>query len=333
MPKKDTYLRTIGLKGFSEYVESLDGNPIELLLKANINPTYLNTEDDFIPYQKVADLYDITARELQQPSFGLNLVMSYPYELPVLGPVMFLGYFSKTPKQWLSLGIRHLKFHNNGVTLLPFIDKQTNQHILRIIYDPNLNLNRQLYENTLVLGHRLVSEHIDTPFSQPLEIRFPYSKPDDISRHQEIFGCKLTFDCKYSEIVHDNKLMDFKINGRFSFLKGVIDKCISIRCSMDEPMRMDTATSVRLVIPTIMGTGRCNLETTAEAMNLSPKTLQRRLEDEGASFSQILDAVRKASSYAIQYYRITYFRLFRLQFQQIFWACVQTMDWNGTQRL
>jgi AraC-like DNA-binding protein len=56
---------------------------------------------------------------------------------------------------------------------------------------------------------------------------------------------------------------------------------------------------VRRTITALLGTGACNDRQVASALYINPRTLQRRLQDEGTSFEQIRDDVRRdlAQSY------------------------------------
>jgi AraC-like DNA-binding protein len=50
---------------------------------------------------------------------------------------------------------------------------------------------------------------------------------------------------------------------------------------------------VELTIPSLIGTGNCNIEFVAEALGTNVKRLQRTLASENTSFSEILEKVRQ----------------------------------------
>ena len=50
---------------------------------------------------------------------------------------------------------------------------------------------------------------------------------------------------------------------------------------------------VRLALVELLPTGRGSLETTAARLNVSPRTLHRRLSEEGTSYRRVLDATRR----------------------------------------
>src|SRR5262249_7613405 len=52
----------------------------------------------------------------------------------------------------------------------------------------------------------------------------------------------------------------------------------------------------RCLIGQLIATGRCSREFAAECLNMHPRTLQRRLEERGTSFSELLDEHRQATA-------------------------------------
>ena len=57
--------------------------------------------------------------------------------------------------------------------------------------------------------------------------------------------------------------------------------------------RTTLAVQVRTVIDRLLGTGACGYVEVADALSLHPRTLQRRLRDEGTTFEDIKDEARR----------------------------------------
>jgi AraC-like DNA-binding protein len=83
------------------------------------------------------------------------------------------------------------------------------------------------------------------------------------------------------------------MSGTFRILKPLVGLYMRYRIERITAYDASLASSVRLAIPTLIGTGHCSMERIAEALGLEPKTLQRRLAAEGATFSDLLDDVRE----------------------------------------
>ncbi|MBK9624524.1 MAG: helix-turn-helix transcriptional regulator [Rhodocyclaceae bacterium] len=56
----------------------------------------------------------------------------------------------------------------------------------------------------------------------------------------------------------------------------------------------DIVSLTRRLIEKMLATGRCSREFIADCLHLHPRTLQRRLSDEGVTFNQLLDDYRKS---------------------------------------
>ena len=63
--------------------------------------------------------------------------------------------------------------------------------------------------------------------------------------------------------------------------------------AIEEPIALDIATSVRLVLRHTLPTGWAAVDHTARLAGVTPRTLQRWLEREGATFEQVLDDLRR----------------------------------------
>lgn len=59
------------------------------------------------------------------------------------------------------------------------------------------------------------------------------------------------------------------------------------------PSPFDMSTQVHQKIVTLPGSGRCTIDAVAQTIGISRRTLHRRLEVEGSTFSNIIDAVRR----------------------------------------
>ncbi len=58
-----------------------------------------------------------------------------------------------------------------------------------------------------------------------------------------------------------------------------------------------TSTQVRACLSTMLASGQTSIDAVAAKLSMSPRTLQRRLRDEGTSFQQILSQLRQETAY------------------------------------
>jgi AraC-like DNA-binding protein len=60
-----------------------------------------------------------------------------------------------------------------------------------------------------------------------------------------------------------------------------------------EQIEVDVVESTRQFIGALLATGRCSRDAVAKCLHLHPRTLQRRLQERGVTFADLLDGVRR----------------------------------------
>lgn len=125
-----------------------------------------------------------------------------------------------------------------------------------------------------------------------MEVRFPHTAPLDISEHQRLFGCKLQFGWERSELVFARDLLDAPLVKADPTLQAILEaQVVSVIEKL--PKGEATTDAVRRHLAGELGKGQPTLEQIAPRLHMSPRTLHRRLDDEGTSFRKILSEVRR----------------------------------------
>ena len=126
----------------------------------------------------------------------------------------------------------------------------------------------------------------------PLEVRFPHRKPDDISEHEDVFGCKLQFGWERTELVFARELLDAPLLKADPALQAILEAQV-VTVIQKLPKGEATTDAVRRYLASELGKGQPTLELIAPRLHMSSRTLRRHLDDEGTSFRQILMEVRR----------------------------------------
>ena len=126
----------------------------------------------------------------------------------------------------------------------------------------------------------------------PLEVGFPHRAPDDISEHEELFGCKLQFGCERTELIFARELLDAPLVKADPALQAILEAQV-VALIQKLPKGEATTDAVRRQLATELGKGQPTLEQIAPRLHMSSRTLRRHLDDEGTSFRQILMEVRR----------------------------------------
>jgi AraC-like DNA-binding protein len=157
--------------------------------------------------------------------------------------------------------------------------------------DAPINLVRYLTEHYFVMALTVFSQGSGQTVV-PVRVQLAYPKPGYHSQYAEWFGSNVSFDCERTRLYFDTASLTLPMRNRhagmLAVLKQELDRCIARQqrlggwsAKVAQSIRHSFA---RGQVPT--------LDSQAELLHQSPRTLRRRLDDEGMNFRQLLDLVR-----------------------------------------
>jgi AraC-like DNA-binding protein len=125
----------------------------------------------------------------------------------------------------------------------------------------------------------------------PREVRFPYEAPDYVSELRGCFRCSIQFVAPHVAIVLRPSDLDLPVAASDPTLAGYLDQLAE---NAVKALGEDDSTTGRLrqVLWSRLSEGAPTLSDAASAMAVSPRTLQRRLRDEGVTFAEALSKLR-----------------------------------------
>ena len=264
------------------------GHDSAAFLKAQgVDPMMFRSPDARLPHATAAPLWPAAARLTNDPDLGLHVAEGVPP-----GNYGVLGYVVRTSES-LGIGMQRLAQYTR---------------FLHDIAEIKLSVQR----DRAVLSHsipvpgglpRPISEYIVATwlltFRQatgvkwtPLQVRFPHAAPDDTSEHQRIFGCTPEFEYHRNELAFARNLLNIPMAKADAALQQILEAQV-VTLIEKLPKGEATTDAVRRLLATELGEGQATLEQIAPRLHMSPRTLHRRLEDEGTSFRQVLTEVRR----------------------------------------
>ena len=88
--------------------------------------------------------------------------------------------------------------------------------------------------------------------------------------------------------------LDIKLGGKLNILQPIVKAYLDRKIIKNPLFDTSMAYTVERLLPTIFGLKRSSIIDVADILDISPKKLQRLLKDEGVTYSDILDNVRKS---------------------------------------
>lgn len=293
MISNGSYIRACALIGFDELARKLGGDPDALLLEAGFIPSIIKDVDMLVSYRRCAILLELSAQRLGSPSFGLEWAAASQPHFQNLGPLTLLEFVTADFREWLDLGLRSLAYHTNAYVLRQVEPDRPGEIRFRYTSDSFALTSRQQTEHTFALIVMIARKACNRPDVDPSLIRFSHKRPADVSLHEEIFHCPIEFDAPHDEFVFPETFLEFKTSGNFRLFQPLVNRFIRFRIDQLPVYDQSATVTVELAIPSLIGTGNCNIEFVADALGTSVKRLQRTLASENTSFSEILEKVRQ----------------------------------------
>jgi AraC-like DNA-binding protein len=126
---------------------------------------------------------------------------------------------------------------------------------------------------------------------RPLAVELTTTAREEVQPYQEAFECPLRFGASVNALVFSHSDVELALPTAQPHLDSVHERVVG-----EYLARLDhskTSVRVRAAIPEFLADGEPRRGAVARALGMSERTLQRRLEAEGAAFRQILDDTRK----------------------------------------
>lgn len=156
------------------------------------------------------------------------------------------------------------------------VPRHTDRHLMEAYAVVLLRLCRQL------VGRKIV----------PLAASFVHHRPDG-RNIRRILGCDVSFDANEDAISFDEEVLNLPLVGYDPYLNDLMVKdceaAIAVRETNSGPFR----TLVENTITPLLPHGEARAGTVAGRLGLSERTFARRLAEEGLSFSEVLDELRR----------------------------------------
>jgi len=247
----------------------------------------------FISWVDVCAAYERSADVSNKPYFGLEVALNHQDDFSNTGPMVFLLNHSKNIRTFIDLALKYLVLQTNGIHLDYEEDVENKEVTGVLMLHPMSGPYRQCLEH--LAGIIVVMARTFVQDFRLKRLSFQHRPPSDLSIYKQVFGdVPITFDAPRNTITADSKYLDAD---QSSLIMDAVRKSLNIyinRRIKRHPFANKTVSgSVSEVLPYLMGTREANIDAISDSLGVHPKKLQRLLKEEGTSFKNILDNVRK----------------------------------------
>lgn len=285
-------VRTESLRGFKDLVTSLGGDSVALLEQAGIDPSFSERGRGEVRYAQMVDLFEAAANQLKCPDFGMRLAAMQAAQgaTKVLGPLDVAMRNSPTLGDAYRYCAEHLHVYSSATQIC--FEKLADDSRVFMLFEIMLmggTHQRQAVEQALALTQHGIHA-ISGGQARAREVWFTHEPAAPLATYRANFNATVRFGQSMNGLLFDEQDFALPLPDTDPQLYEMATSFIDHRFpSSAMPLR----TRVRINIARLLVEGNCTQEHVAAALGLHPRTLQRRLREEGESFEAIKDSVRR----------------------------------------
>ncbi len=283
------WVRSAGLRGVRQVIESLDGDVVGLTTRVGLPPGVLDDDEILVRDTSVAALLELAASELGCPDFGLRVALRQ--DLNLLGPLALAVGNSESIGEALDCTSRYLFVHARGLSVAAIPDPHGARGVVayRYGYPPGVDAPPQSVDMGLLFLHRAITNLAGGPYGLR-SVEIPHAPAAEPTRYESLFGvAAVQFRCSAALLRVPDRLAEQQISGRS---RAAHDLALRYLQHQDNSTAAVT-TRVKAYLRRTLGTVRPSLDATAHEMAMAPRSLQRHLESEGTTFGACLDEARR----------------------------------------
>jgi AraC-like DNA-binding protein len=282
-------IRSAALTGFSGLVQDLGGNPATLLAAAGLSAASIDNAESMLPVRIVADLLDGCAQVLCCPDFGMRLAerqdgpsLSRPLDRAFITAPIY--------RDAVRAAALHANAYSSAIrpSVIWLPDREAYAQRTHFLCD-QIAMRGQFVELIILLSKKAVIR-LTGGHARAHEFWFSHSPISPVPVYRARFGAPVKFGQDFSGLLLTREAFNARIvDGDRDVFRSEL-KTISARF----PVRPDgIEVQTREAIKRLLVEGSCRREEVAQSLNMSVRTINRKLSETGKSFETLRDEVRR----------------------------------------
>jgi AraC-like DNA-binding protein len=254
----------------------------------NFDSSVLEDPDSRMPFAQLVVLYEKAAALTGDENFGLHIGESV--DLSSFDVVGYCALNSSTLGAAFARVARYHSIWTDGALFTLETADDTSAIVYRYS-DPSILEHRQDSEMTLATVTTLC-RNIATPGFTPAAVEFQHAAPADLTEHERLFNCPVKFGAPTNRLSFPSNFLSLPIAKADASLCALLDRHAE-ELLAKYPPRDSLIDRVRNVIANEFRGGEPSLERIADRLGLTARTLQRKLQELGTSYNDVLDQMRR----------------------------------------
>lgn len=320
--------------GLEEFIQSQGAESQPVLSRAGLKPGLYQQPNRHISLKNYCNSMHEAARATGNEHFGLWFGEQFAPE--GLGLFGYQAITSPTLRDAIS-GMEQWFHVFQRNSLLNFSSSGGICQLEYRLLDGDIMDRRQDAELTIGMLNNVLKRGMGDGWS-PLAVHFQHPALVDASPHRDAFHCDVNFSQERNVILFREACLDVPMPDANAMLNRVsLGSILDLDGRVRQPMT--TSQRAKTEIMDLLPAGEAGIDQVARRLNLSRRTLQRMLADEGFTFSQLTDEVRESlAEYYLNYDQLSISEVaFRLGYSEVSaftrafvrWKNLSPSDWRN----
>ena len=262
-------------------------DPVPLLERSRISAGSL-TDDARISVSSQIKFLQLASETTKDEWIGLTIAESF--DLRELGMLYYVAASSHHLGGALTRLERYARLSNEALTMTIVTGKECR---IGFSYAGVARHSDRHQAECFIVALLRLCRHLTGRKLVPISVRFAHHRSRDLPRTRMVFGCEAEFDAEVDEMTFEPGVLELPLVSHDPFLNQLmvrdLEAALANRSSPERPVRTMVENSIVALLPH----GKAQFELVAKKLNMSERTLARRLEREGQTFGDVLEELRR----------------------------------------
>jgi AraC-like DNA-binding protein len=281
-----TQVRAAVLTNYFEVAAQLGLDTQPLLRDVGLSRRVLADPEQRIAITSAIRLLEESARVSNCITFGLR--MAETRQLGDFGVISLLITHQRTLRDALNVLIQYRHLLNDSLAI--HVEDAGRTVILREeVVTGTAHASRQATELAIGVLARMCSNLLGSHW-HPVSVSFTHPAPAELQAHRRIFHCALDFSAEFNGIVCLASDLERPNPRADPQMARHAERLVASLPGISAPSIL---LDVRKTIVVGLPMGRATIELAAESLDMNVRTLQRRLDEAGKTFSDLVNEARR----------------------------------------
>lgn len=277
-------IRSATLIGFPEAAREVGLVPEEVLSKSGLDPSCLDDPDTLISLDSFFDALALAAELSGTSDFAIRA--AHKRGVPDLGPVTLLMREAETVEEAIGYYSTHIAMHADGFVVQ--IESQLDNPVIVVQLAGRTQEASIQASQFAAAGVTMTIRWLAGMNFQPEMVSFSHARQKGTEYTRRFFDCPVSYNQILSGIVVRREDWKRSVVTSSPYLRKQALKYLTPVL----PSPDNFSTKVGRLIGQMLAEDKCSATIMADYLNIDRRTLNRRLEKEGETFSSVMQKVR-----------------------------------------